>query len=175
MFVGSHDVWTPANRAEGHGCEAAATLKSSYQRCPRSRAAEERQRNDEGTHGRYGIENPSRRVIMFNLPLGRSRRCVTAALASIGLTVLPELRALGQPVWHGPDGVVGVGSTEPPGVARGGVHGIDLVLTGPNGHLYWQWPSSTGVYTNPVDLNDVGATSGPAMVAGGRNKLDAFY
>jgi hypothetical protein len=55
------------------------------------------------------------------------------------------------------------------------VHGTDLVLTGPNGHLYWQWPSSPDVYTNPEDLNDVGATSGPALAAGGRNKLDAFY
>jgi hypothetical protein len=40
---------------------------------------------------------------------------------------------------------------------------------------YWQWQSSPSVYTNPADLGDVGATSGPALAAGGRNKLDAFY
>lgn len=83
--------------------------------------------------------------------------------------------AFAQPVWHGPDPVVGVGSAEPPGVTLSGPHEIDVILTGPNGHLYWQWISSPGQYTNPTDLNDVGATSGPTIIAGGRNKLDAFY
>jgi hypothetical protein len=90
-------------------------------------------------------------------------------------TLAVAITTLAQPIWHGPDPVIGVGSTEPPGVARGGPHVVDIVLTGPNGHLYWQWPSSLGVYTTPVDLNDVGATSGPTVVVGGRNKIDAFY
>ncbi len=110
---------------------------------------------------------------MRNSSLRTSHFVLAGALLCSGL--LQHSRAVAQPRWNGPDAVIGVGSTEPPGVARGGPHGVDLVLTGPNGHLYWQWQSSPGVYTNPVDLNDVGATSGPSLVAGGRNKLDAFY
>jgi hypothetical protein len=109
---------------------------------------------------------------MSNRQLQRGDWIVAGTFLSV--FVLSGARVLAQPIWHGPDAVVGVGSTEPPGVALGGPHGVDLVLTGPNGHLYWQWPSN-GAYTNPADLNDVGATSGPTLAAGGRNKLDAFY
>jgi hypothetical protein len=110
---------------------------------------------------------------MLNLLLRKNHWALTTAFVCSFL--LRGTNSFAQPIWHGPDPVVGVGSTEPPGVAGGGPHGVDLVLTGSNGHLYWQWPSSPGVYTNPEDLNDVGARSGPTLVAGGRNKLDAFY
>jgi hypothetical protein len=52
---------------------------------------------------------------------------------------------------------------------------VDLVLTDAKGHLFWQWRDSGGAYTTPVDLSYVGATSGPSLVAHGRNILDAFY
>jgi hypothetical protein len=108
---------------------------------------------------------------MLKAFLGRGSLLWAGALACLALP--PPVIA--QSVWDGPDPVVGVASTGPPGVAGVRPHGVDLVLTGPNGHLYWQWPSAPGAYTAPTDLNDVSATSGPALVAGGRNKLDAFY
>jgi len=94
---------------------------------------------------------------------------------AMATTTLFAQPAFGQRQWLGPEPVVGAGSTEPPGATTSGPHGVDIVYSGPNGHLYWQWATSPGVYTTPVDLNDVGATSGVSLVAHARNKLDALY
>lgn len=104
----------------------------------------------------------------------RWRKALVGAFAVAWLASLASTGTLAQPVWHGPQGVSSAGSNEPPGVATGGPHDIDIVLT-ENGHFYWQWATTLGVYAPPQDLSDVGATSGPTLVAGGRNKLDAFY
>lgn len=105
----------------------------------------------------------------------KAARFLSIAFAMTLMLFFAHSVALAGPVWMGPEPVLGVGSTEPPGATTGGPHSVDLILTGPNGHLYWQWLSSPNTYTSPVDLNDVGATSGPSLVANGRNKLDAFY
>jgi hypothetical protein len=91
----------------------------------------------------------------------------------LGLAVT-QLDAAGWK-WHGPEPVIGVNSPEAPGATTAGPHDIDVILTGPNGHLYWQWPTATTDFTSPTDLGQVDATSSPSVVAGGRNRLDAFY
>lgn len=109
----------------------------------------------------------------------RLRFSLTEAAAFLAMAIATPLLfaqpAFAQWKWHGPEPVVGAGSTQPPGATASGPHGIDVVYTGPNGHLYWQWATAPGVYTTPVDLNNVGATSGPSLVANARNRLDALY
>lgn len=76
----------------------------------------------------------------------------------MGLTF--SRNVIAQPVWHGPDPVLAAGSTEPPSATIGGPHGVDLIYSGPNGHLYSQWRDAGGGYANgPTDLSDARGSS----------------
>lgn len=100
---------------------------------------------------------------------------VCVAIAAL-LVISDAIEARKQPTeWINPEPVTSnPGVTNPPSVARGGLHGVDIIYTGSNRRMFHQWTTG-GPLNAPQDIGLVGTSTSPSAIAKGRHKLDVFY